>query len=294
MASADLRADEYRSCPDCGGLIPAWRRRHLSRICPTYSPIWAGDVRVKLFAALRAYGDWFEGNGQVRMITVTGPGQDAGLPWDEDHCAHLGPHRHSGVLGCRVVPAAAGAWNDRAPSWWSELHREARQAAKRSGADAPELLARIWEEQKRGVLHVHLVVGYTTLGEKRGADRYVEELVERAPAHGFGFVDRKVDVKEPTAAAAYLSSYFVSGSKGKLSLTESVKSEAMPRSIVYVAAWLSKRSGITMRSLRLRRYAWHVWRRIAASNVASPISVQEIWWGFCEGWTLAEIANEFF
>lgn len=278
--------------------MPAWRRRHLSRTCPSYSPIWAGDVRVKLFAALRAYGqdqDAKGRRGQVRMITVTGPGVDAGYPWDEDHCAHLGPHRHSGHLGCRVAAAPAAVFNERAPGWWSHLHREARQAAKRTALIAPELLARIWEEQKRGLLHVHLVVGYTTLAERRAVDLYVRELFERSEGHGFGYVDRKLEVKDPTAAAAYLSSYFVSGKKGKLSLTESVQSEAMPRSIIYVAPWLSQRSGITMRSLRLKRYAWRLWRQLAGQmGGVAPLSVDEMWFGLCEGWDLARIAHEFF
>lgn len=190
------------------------------------------------------------------MVTITAPGSDGGLTWDEDLCSHLGPHRHSGTLGCRTRAAAAARFNALAPSWWSELHRQARQAAARAGVHAPQLLVRAWEEQKRGVLHVHLVVGYSTPSEKAGADRYVGELVRLAGRHGFGFVDRKPTVKEPSAAAAYLSSYFVTGSKGKLALHESVRSRAMPRSIFYVAPWLSTRSGITMRSLRLRRYLY--------------------------------------
>lgn len=240
--------------------MPAWRSRHVARCCPGYAPIWAGDVRVKLFAALRAYADRYQTiDAQVRMITVTAPGVDAGLPWDEDHCAHLGDHEHSGPLGCRVLPEAAAAFNERAPAWWTELHRQARQAAKRAVGCAPSLLVRDWELHKRGVLHLHLVVGYSTLGEKRAADRYVEELSSRAARHGFGFVDRKREVKEPSQAAAYLSSYFVAGKKGKMSLRETVKSKAMPRSIVYVAPWLSQRSGLTMRSLRLKRFLWRQW-----------------------------------
>src|SRR5690606_23708628 len=98
-----------------------------------------------------AYADRYQTiDAQVRMITVTAPGVDAGLPWDEDHCAHLGDHEHSGPLGCRVLPAAAAAFNERAPAWWSELHREARQAAKRAVGCATSLLVRDWELHKRG------------------------------------------------------------------------------------------------------------------------------------------------
>lgn len=284
---------EWRTCRDCGSVIPAWRTRHLARTCSGYSEIWAGDVRVKLFSGLKAYGSWHGGKGTVRMVTITAPGSDAGLTWDEDHCAHLGEHRHSGLLGCRVRPAAAGHFNRYAPSWWTELHRQARQAAKRTVSIAPELLARVWEHQKRGVLHLHLVVGYSTPAERAAVDAYVQELSARAPRHGFGFVDRKVEVKEPSAAAAYLSSYFVAGKKGKLSLRETVQSKQMPRSIVYVAPWLSRRSGITMRTLRMRRYAWRVWRDLP-EHAQGMLEVGLLWWGFCEGMTLAEIAAEYF
>jgi hypothetical protein len=271
--------------------MPAWRRRHLSRTCSGYAELWAGDVRVKLFAALRAYGDRYQGRStQVRMVTITAPGS-WGLPWDEHHCSHLGEHRHSGKLGCRVLPDAAGLFNELAPKWWRDLHREARQAAQRAGGTAPQMLARVWEHQKRGVLHAHVLLGYTTPGERAGADRYVGELHERAGRHGFGFVDRKRQLKEPTQAAAYLSSYFVAGSKGKLSLRESVLSQEMPRSIVYVAPWLSTRSGITMRSLRLRRYAWHVWRLLPEA-LQPWLDVELLWEGFCDGKTLHDLAAE--
>jgi hypothetical protein len=246
---------------------------------------------VKLFAALRAYGGWYNDQGQVRMITVTAPGADS-LPWDEDHCAHLGPHRHSGLIGCRVVPAAAGTFNRLAPSWWGELHRQARQSVIRTGLDGPELLARIYELQKRGVLHLHLVVGHTTPAERAAADRYVEELTARSARHGWGFVDRKLEVKEPTAAAAYLSSYFVTGKKRKVSLSETVKSHSMPRSIIYVAPWLSRRSGVTMRSLRLRRYAWRLWEQFEKQGIWW-VELGAIWHGLTEGWDLARICEEF-
>jgi hypothetical protein len=133
------------------------------------------------------------------------------------------------------------------------------------------------EQQRRGVLHWHLVVGYSTPGERAAADRYVAELVDRAPRHCFGFVDRKLDVKEPTAAAAYLSSYFVTGKGGKLTLTESVRADVLPPSIFYVAPALSRRSGLTMRSLRLRRYLWVRYRALAAVLAAQGWSIESIY-----------------
>lgn len=275
--------------------MPAWRRRHLARTCPTYSPIWAGDVRVKIFAALRAYADSVPDsvkNRQVRMLTVTAPGEDAGLTWDQEVCAHRGPHRHSGRDGCRVSAAAAAAWNERAPRWWRSLHHEASQATLREVGRRPALLVRPWELQQRGMLHVHPVVGSSTLGERQAADVYQRELASRAARHGFGFVDRKVQLRDPVAAAAYLSSYFVAGKKGKMTLREAVSSNAMPRSIVYVHPELSQRSGVTMRSLRLKRYAWRIWRHeIEPVGLDAEVSVLDIWAGLVKGQTLAQTVS---
>jgi hypothetical protein len=270
--------------------MPSWRRRHLSRSCPGYSPIWAGDVRVKIFAALRAYAQAVPAGvePQVQMLTVTAPGQDAGLTWDEAACSHLGPHRHSGRLGCRVSAAPAAAWNERAPTWWRDLHHEASLATLRQVGRRPSLLVRPWELQQRGMLHVHPVVGRSTPVERAAADTYQRELAARAARHGFGFVDRKVELRNPVAAAAYLSAYFVSGKKGKMQLREAVASPAMPPSIVYVNPELSQSSGITMRTLRLRRYAWRLWRQHVEPHNLFEVTVADIWAGLLEGKTLTQ------
>ena len=215
------------------------------------------------------------------------------MEWDEHRCRTLGPHEHSGRLGCRVRVSRAARWNESAAKRWRDLHRQAYQRCRREGL-RPWLLTRVWEIQKRGLLHVHPVFAYSTLEEKRGADRYLEHLAALRGRYGFGYVERKQRVREPRAAAAYLSSYFISGKGHKVSLEESVQSNWMPRSIIHISTQLTTRSRVTMRSLRLRRYAWHLWGSIIDQAIATPITVDEIWWGLCEGWTLAEIAAEFF
>lgn len=142
------------------------------------------------------------------------------------------------------------------------MHREAYSRCRREGL-TPWLLARVWELQKRGVLHVHPVLAYSTPGERRAADRYLEHLDDLRERFRFGFVERKRLVREPSAAAAYLSSYFVTGKKRKLTLQESVQSKAMPHSIIYVSHRLSGHTRVTMRSLRLVRYSWILRRTIA-------------------------------
>jgi hypothetical protein len=261
-------------------------KRHRARWCPGYCALWAGDVRRKVFSALEAYEDELRSRGvkepRVRLGAVTAPGVEGGLPWDESVCADRGPHKHSGLDGCRVIAEAASLFNERASAWWSELHHEASQAVLRKLGFRPVLLARIWELQKRGVLHVHPLLGYSTPTERAAADLYFQELARLAPAHGFGYLERKRKTMAAKASAAYLSGYFVKGKRGKLSLTETVKSAEMPRSIVYVAPWLSQKSGWTMRSLRLKRFLWvqlgsglYVWLEY--------LSLDEVYEGCLEG-----------
>jgi len=242
--------------------VPKWRSRHVKRDCPEYSELWAGDVRMKLFGAMKSYRAIREKDGLteagigVLMVTVTAPGA-GDLPWDEDRCKGLGPHRHSGLLGCRVRSDCADPWNASSSDRWRLLNGIAARHVERTFGHRACLLQRVWEIQTRGVLHLHALYGYSTPTERESADLYVRELEARAAGHGFGKVDRSESFSSVTAASAYLSSYFVSGKGGKMGLTESVRRPEMPRSIVYVRPELSRHSGLTMQSLRLRRYLWH-------------------------------------
>jgi hypothetical protein len=203
----------------------------------------------------------------VMMTTVTAPGRDV-LPWSND-CAVMGDHKHSGPHGCRVDPLKAGAWNASAPARWRRLHRQAYTLCVRAERK-PTMLARVWEMQWRGVLHVHPVLGFTTASEQLAARLYLRHLDELAPMYGFGFVERKRLVMPARAAAAYLSSYFVTGSKEKATLQQSVMHKGMPRSIVHVSTNLTMRTGCTMRRLRLARFIHVRWG-------CNPLCVGDTW-----------------
>ncbi|MGC2373305.1 MAG: hypothetical protein WA484_05475 [Solirubrobacteraceae bacterium] len=124
------------------------------------------------------------------------------------------------------------------------------------------LVARVWEMQARGVLHVHPVLAYGTARQMAGARCYLARLAELAPHYGFGFVHHSPKHVKPQPAqnaAAYLASYFVKGKRGKETLWESARSAAMPRSIVHVSVKLTQQTGCTMRTLRLKRAVFYVW-----------------------------------
>jgi hypothetical protein len=242
-----------RHCRGCGRKLFGPGKLCRSRRCPEYGLIWAGDQRQKLFRNLEAVP------GEILLGAVTAPGA-GDLPWDERACGQLEDHEHAGHLGCRVLEAKAREWNESAPGRWRRLHRRAYQdTVKRCGRGSVWLVARVWEMQTRGVLHVHPVLAYGTALQRAGARCYVERLAELAAHYGFGFVERKVKPQPAVNAAAYLSSYFVKGRRGKAALWESARSEAMPRSIVHVSVRLTQETGCTMRLLRFARFVWVLW-----------------------------------
>jgi len=59
-------------------------------------------------------------------------------------------------------------------------------------------------------------------------------------------------------AAAYLSSYFVSGRGEKATLSENARNPYSPRLLIWVNPALSRRTGVTMRSRRRCRQLWAV------------------------------------
>lgn len=243
-------------CHACRGARWSEAKLCRRRTCPGYGKIWAHDQRRKLFENLGFYGNGqaCDVKAEVVLGAATAPGVEQ-LPWDAQHCAALGEHRCSGRLGCRVEPEAAKAWNKSAPKRWTDLHRQVTMRCTREGL-RPWLLARVWEQQQRGVLHAHPILAFSTPAERRSARAYVRHLAELAPHYGFGHVERRPPAMEAKAAAAYLSSYFVTGKKGKEALQNSVRSRSMPRSIVHVSLRLTQATGCTMRELRFRRFVW--------------------------------------
>jgi hypothetical protein len=203
----------------------------------------------------------------VTIITVTGPGADR-LPWDEDHCAHRRKHRHRGHLGCRVQERAAREWADTLTYRWKLLRDAARLATRRASIEPPLILERVWELQKRGVAHAHLIVPYGDVVERQAAQHFADELARLAPAHDFGFVDTRLRAFTATEAAKYLAAYLVGAStKRKASIVELAAAERerrrrpglggrLPAMPLWVSFRLTRATGVTMRSLRRARHLW--------------------------------------
>jgi hypothetical protein len=220
---------------------------------------------------LRAYG------GLACMCTLTAPGEAAGLVWDRSVCSHGAEERCDGRKGCRVVEGAAGAWKKHSRAWWRELNRVCKQWADRAlhrlGYDSKGgILLYEWELQRRGVWHLHFVVGVKTGVDRAWAVEYVRAMRELAPRKGFGFVDaRPLRHPEPAEQVArYLSKYLAKWKPdGTMEITETVT--AAGRTLLnYVSRNLTRSSGVTMRALRNVRIAWGWKEGLLPADVLDP------------------------
>ena len=207
------------------------------------------------------FANFIEAGPMVALSAVTPPGKDE-LPYDESYCARLGPHVHGKRYGCQIDKEALWAWAQSQSRRWKGLHNAARNATIRKGGRCLPLLTRVWEPQARGAAHVHPVFALANPDDVRIAFLYFEELARLAPKYGFGFVGTKkgssVQILSGERAAAYLSSYFVRGSKEKATLQENARNPYMPHLLIWVSPKVTKVTGITMRMLRRLRHLWAI------------------------------------
>lgn len=260
LSPRELENRGLKRCEHCEQLFPATVSRCRRRQCPGYAETWARDTMRKIRENLRAYG------GLVCMCTLTAPGEAMGLVWDRENCTHDASVKCGAASGCKVLPAAAELWNEKSRGYWRELNRvcklRADRAVKRLGHEYKGgLLMYEWELQKRGVWHLHFVLGMETAVERLWAFEYVKAMRELGPSKLFGFADAK-PLRSPQPAqktAGYLSKYLAKWNEdGSFEVTETVK--AAGRSLLnYVSRRLTARSGVTMRVLRQVRIAW-AWR----------------------------------
>jgi hypothetical protein len=231
------------------------------RSCLSYVDTWLGDTRTRLWENLLTFG------GDVVLTTITAPS----LPWSGE-CEALGPHKHSGGLGCRVQPAVAERFNVEADRHHSRLHKAAAQRSYRRFGRYPMRLAYGSELQARGVIHCHVVLAWDSPLNRKLSRYYVRQLHELAPEYGYGFVDRKLSGRPATRAAGYVAKYLTK-TKGA-GLRELVLHERAPRRAVYVHRRLTAQTRCTMRNLRTRRFLWVKLRaRVSCREVETLWSV---------------------
>ncbi len=250
------------------------QRRHCERGSIKWSNYQSRNV-VENLAAYAAMG------GDCRMITLTAPGADV-IPWDPRACRGSEDHRHSGRLGCKVSRVHASAWDVALPDRMSRLIKIVRQrVCDRTGVTTCSFDVVVWvvEEQRRGILHVHLALGWRSARGRAELDIAIKGFTDRKLLRRLGF-GPQVKVGAPgresaASIAGYLGRYIRPNNR-KAPLVPALLRirEACPRQydrerqtwrrrrsvrVVHVARFLSRESGVTMSTLRHRSYCFIKW-----------------------------------
>lgn len=231
----------YPVCAECGGRM--WRDRcHRSR-CP------GNAERVLAQRARYVRQNVAAFDGEVMMLTVTGPGRD------------------------RLADRDAWQWNLGAYGQWKRLRENANKSAhhhvkgQRSG-----LLAYVPEQQGRGVLHFHVILGAGTVLERRWCEAFARFVYQNGASYGFG---RKAGIHRgkwggTRAAAGYVSKLASYIGKGG-SLAPLWVDGTLPGRAFYVATRLTSQTGCTVRMLRRRAFAYY------RSRVSVPLGKMREW-----------------
>jgi hypothetical protein len=223
-------------------------------------PRWARDWQRVLGINLEAAGV------DVTTIAITAPGKDR-LPW-----ACTKNHKHEGTKGCRCQERPLREWCETLPYRWRLLRQAARLRVKRElGIAPPELYCRVWEPQKRGAPHVHLVVPFGTGRDKVIAWAYLRALRDLAPHYDFGDVQKRrakngrkgPDLQPITGreASRYLANYLTGRTDKKHSIRENISDPRLPRSLLWLTPKLTRETLVTMRTLRRARHLWAAWEK---------------------------------
>ena len=245
--------DGWRLCKHCGKPLHPNVFRHASKRCPGYSGLWAMDVYVVFGENVREFG------GRAALFTVTPPGIEY-LPWDKDHCRHLGEHKHNGELGCGVDPkmaamSAAGAAALYGCAAGGEAAGRSRgctsaRLARREGVEAAVVVGA--SEARRSPCARAASVGdasraavvagvYRRLGRDWGSGFW------------FGNMDALPQADAAEKLARYVAGYALGGGGGR-ALEEAVRSlDWMPARTFHVNRKLTQRTGATMRAARFNR-----------------------------------------
>jgi len=205
-------------------------------------------------------------------MTLTAPGADE-LPWDTRSCPP-DPHRCSGRLGCRVEVGAAATWNSTVTKRLGDLLKVAREQVRRAHGSKVKVrvLAYVCEAQQRGVFHPHVVLGYATAAERAALDTFVDAVERKRGHYGFGtgrsgsFDRGRPGRFDGTDAGRYVSKYLrPDGAKKSFVPLLFEVAKVVPRDPVtnrakvlvrpvYVSTALTKRTRVTMVSLRFKRW----------------------------------------
>lgn len=283
-------------CPDCFRNFPRFPASHPRageviseschhRTCPRVAPKYLRDRGDCLIAGL---AQW---RRACNMVTLTAPGRDR-FPFEPRHCRVRTRHRCSGALGCRVNEWDAARWNAAMLANWTAVRNVCQQLVRRAGLPVPLVLGFVTETHKRGLYHLHVIIGWEPTPEGRaGHDLFVRELASRCGDYDFGpnFDPGKPNRFVAEDAAKYAAKYVRPGEAKGSFIPALIKVESVtPRhpdtgrlaSVVrpvFVNHKLSAKSGVTMAFLRWCRYAFVVWGRRPLPPRDEMLAIYRFW-----------------
>jgi hypothetical protein len=237
-------------CHGCGKIISSKAPNCGRRSCPAVFKNWSRDQRRVVAEALRAYG------GLLLLTDVTLPGtpeherhrRRVALPWADLQRTQIDPkalHKANTRFQRRMRWLKRKAYND------------ARAVLTRAGYEyrhLPPVLVGNLEPQRRGALHAHLALPYTTPLEMTFTRAFIDSMKKWAPLCGLGHVQgwraaEKSAVIGHERAIGYLTKYLT----GKHP-PEFLRSVSGP--VVTVSRSLTRKTGVTMQRLRKARRLW--------------------------------------
>jgi hypothetical protein len=267
----DWLGEDRRLCPGgCGKVIGRRYRSCGRRWCDAVRPVWGRSVGEVIRAALDAYLQLHAGAGRVLTTALTcrhGEGW-----WDTERCGHPADgSKCSGPAGCRVKPEVEEQerrlFPRRKRAALNMARTEAIRKLKQSGRPVDRealqtlrVMISVTEDQQRGLPHEHIVVGHTTALEIAFAKAFFDALPRAARHHGLGFTDRyryaiakqgKYEAARFHGYLAKLARYLAKDASGSEFLLKH-----HGQRVFYVAAWLSRLSGMNMTVARLCRCVW--------------------------------------
>jgi len=237
-------------CHGCGKVISSKAPNCGRRSCPAVFKNWSRDQRRVVAEALRAYG------GLLLLSDVTLPGtpeherhrRRVALPWAD-------PHRSR--VEAKALYKANRRFQRRMRWLKRKAYNDARSVLTKAGYEyksLPPVLVGNLEPQRRGALHAHLALPYTTPLEMPFTRAFIDSMKKWAPLCGLGHVQgwraaEKSAVIGHERAIGYLTKYLT----GKHP-PEFLRSVSGP--VVTVSRSLTRKTGVTMQMLRKTRRLW--------------------------------------
>ena len=169
-------------CTGCGKVISSKAPNCGRRTCSAVYPKWSRDQRRVTAEALREYG------GLLLLTDVTLPGtpeqerhrRNVAIPWGADRRGEA-----------KALYKANRRFKLRMRWLKRKAYNDARSVLRKAGYEferLPPVLVGNLEVQKRGALHAHMALPYTTPLEMTFSRAFVDAMKRWAPLCGLGYV----------------------------------------------------------------------------------------------------------